>query len=234
MQITGISCQALWHVCLIPFVTSKLSSALDVLQAGDKKKWRAMIQYNHEQHHVGYYATAEDAARAYDRRALLFMGPSAVTNFPPSDYEGVNLEEDDPGEGQVRSNLSDSLHSCQEVTGLNTISKSKAATGPAWPAITARQVNMLATSGKCGEYIMRAIRRQGSGARPPPSRASPSPAASGKLLSGSTMPRRSLECLTLMLKQPGTPYKVPCTEHTAYISLQDSDYSSPDELNQAA
>jgi hypothetical protein len=60
-----------------------------------------MIQYNHEQHHVGYYPTAEEAARAYDKKALLFMGPSAITNFPPSDYEGVNLEEDDSAEGQV-------------------------------------------------------------------------------------------------------------------------------------
>lgn len=24
-------------------------------QAGDKKRWRAMIQHNHEQHHIGYY-----------------------------------------------------------------------------------------------------------------------------------------------------------------------------------
>ena len=71
------------------------------LQAGDKKKWRAMIQHNHEQHHVGYYPTAEEAARAYDRKALLFMGPSAITNFPASDYNGVNLEADGSLEEQV-------------------------------------------------------------------------------------------------------------------------------------
>jgi len=71
-------------------------------QAGDKKKWRAMIQYNHEQHHVGYYATAEDAARAYDRKALLFMGPSAITNFPPSDYTSEDLTVDGTAEEQVR------------------------------------------------------------------------------------------------------------------------------------
>lgn len=73
-----------------------------ILQAGDKKKWRAMIQHNHEQHHVGYYPTAEEAARAYDRKALLFMGPSAITNFPASDYNGVNLEADGSVEEQVR------------------------------------------------------------------------------------------------------------------------------------
>ena len=71
------------------------------LQAGDKKKWRAMIQHNHEQHHVGYYPTAEEAARAYDRKALLFMGPSAITNFPASDYNGVNLEAEGSLEEQV-------------------------------------------------------------------------------------------------------------------------------------
>lgn len=70
-------------------------------QAGDKKKWRAMIQYNHEQHHVGYYPTAEEAARAYDRKALLFMGPSAITNFPPSDYAGEDLTAEGTAEEQV-------------------------------------------------------------------------------------------------------------------------------------
>ena len=62
-----------------------------------------MIQHNHEQHHVGYYPTAEEAARAYDRKALLFMGPSAITNFPASDYNGVNLEADGSLEEQVHN-----------------------------------------------------------------------------------------------------------------------------------
>lgn len=61
-----------------------------------------MIQHNHEQHHVGYYPTAEEAARAYDRKALLFMGPSAITNFPAADYDGVNLEADGSVEEQVK------------------------------------------------------------------------------------------------------------------------------------
>ena len=30
--------------------------------------------------------TAEDAARAYDREALCYIGSSAVTNFPSTDY----------------------------------------------------------------------------------------------------------------------------------------------------
>ena len=60
-----------------------------------------MIQHNHEQHHVGYYPTAEEAARAYDRKALLFMGPSAITNFPATDYNGINLEAEGSVEDQV-------------------------------------------------------------------------------------------------------------------------------------
>ncbi len=60
-----------------------------------------MIQYNHEQHHVGYYPTAEEAARAYDRKALLFMGPSAITNFPPTDYAGEDLTAEGTAEEQV-------------------------------------------------------------------------------------------------------------------------------------
>ncbi|BDA43845.1 probable AP2-like ethylene-responsive transcription factor PLT2 [Coccomyxa sp. Obi] len=73
-----------------------------VSKAGDKKKWRAMIQYNHEQHHVGYYPTAEEAARAYDRKALLFMGPSAITNFPPTDYAGEDLTAEGTAEEQAK------------------------------------------------------------------------------------------------------------------------------------
>ena len=42
-----------------------------------------------------------EAARAYDRKALLFMGPSAITNFPATDYNGINLEADGSVEDQV-------------------------------------------------------------------------------------------------------------------------------------
>lgn len=35
---------------------------------------------------AGHYLTEEEAARAYDRAALLQQGPSTPTNFPISDY----------------------------------------------------------------------------------------------------------------------------------------------------
>ncbi len=48
-----------------------------------------MLQYNHQQHHIGYYDTAEDAARAYDRKANEHMGSGATTNFPAEDYADI-------------------------------------------------------------------------------------------------------------------------------------------------
>ena len=101
MQLPLRTCLLSTHdqrMCLSQGIAWRFSG---ILQAGDKKKWRAMIQHNHEQHHVGYYPTAEEAARAYDRKALLFMGPSAITNFPATDYNGINLEADGSVEDQV-------------------------------------------------------------------------------------------------------------------------------------
>jgi hypothetical protein len=46
-----------------------------------------MIQHNHEQHHIGYFDTPQEAARAYDLKAIQYMGPTAPTNFPLTDYE---------------------------------------------------------------------------------------------------------------------------------------------------
>ena len=36
---------------------------------------------------LGYYATAEEAARVYDRKALELYGEYAYTNFPKEDYQ---------------------------------------------------------------------------------------------------------------------------------------------------
>lgn len=45
-----------------------------------------MIQFNHEQHHIGYFDTPQAAARAYDVRAIKQWGALATTNFPVTDY----------------------------------------------------------------------------------------------------------------------------------------------------
>lgn len=44
-------------------------------------RYRAYIQYNKKLIHLGYYNTAEDAARVYDIAAKKYFGEFAFTNF---------------------------------------------------------------------------------------------------------------------------------------------------------
>mmetsp|Transcript_30719 Transcript_30719/g.73132 ORF Transcript_30719/g.73132 Transcript_30719/m.73132 type:complete len:1027 (-) Transcript_30719:155-3235(-) len=56
-------------------------------QAGQEKPWSATVQgRDRKPHHCGFFATAEEAARAHDREAVLQAGPSATTNFPTKRY----------------------------------------------------------------------------------------------------------------------------------------------------
>ena len=50
-------------------------------------RFRAQIKHNGIQESLGTYSTAEEAAKAYDRKALELFGEFAHTNFPRSDYE---------------------------------------------------------------------------------------------------------------------------------------------------
>ncbi len=43
--------------------------------------WRAVIKVNYKYRHIGYFDTAEDAARAYDAVARQIHGEFAATNF---------------------------------------------------------------------------------------------------------------------------------------------------------
>ena len=53
---------------------------------GEYKYWRAGIGYEDEWHYIGQFKTEEEAARAYDRKALELHGEFAKTNFPREDY----------------------------------------------------------------------------------------------------------------------------------------------------
>ena len=46
------------------------------------KKWRATIYCNGIHIHLGFFENEADAARAYDKAAMLYHGDFAMLNFP--------------------------------------------------------------------------------------------------------------------------------------------------------
>lgn len=48
----------------------------------DKNKWAARIKYNKKTIHLGNFHSQEDAAKAYDKKALELYGDTAKLNFP--------------------------------------------------------------------------------------------------------------------------------------------------------
>ena len=46
------------------------------------RPWQAYINHDKKRHHLGMFATAEEAARAYDAKALELHGEFARLNFP--------------------------------------------------------------------------------------------------------------------------------------------------------
>jgi hypothetical protein len=52
-----------------------------------KGKWEASVGFNNGRIYIGRFDKREDAARAYDLRAIECFGECAVTNFPIQEYE---------------------------------------------------------------------------------------------------------------------------------------------------
>lgn len=53
-----------------------------------KRLWRAQIEVNKRNKHVGYFRNKEDAARAYDAAATKYFGEFAWVNFPKDKETG--------------------------------------------------------------------------------------------------------------------------------------------------
>jgi hypothetical protein len=43
-------------------------------------KWHSRVGFNRKKHHIGYFNTPEEAARAYDKKAIELHGEFALTN----------------------------------------------------------------------------------------------------------------------------------------------------------
>ena len=54
-------------------------------------KWIVQIQVEGAKHRLGYFPDEADAAKAYDKAALLHFGDFAATNFPREEYESANV-----------------------------------------------------------------------------------------------------------------------------------------------
>jgi hypothetical protein len=65
-------------------ITSRNTSGFKgVTFSKEKKRFKAEITVNRKTTFIGYFFTAEEAARAYDRRALEIRGKNAALNFSP-------------------------------------------------------------------------------------------------------------------------------------------------------
>jgi len=64
----------------------KTSQYIGVYPSNGKRNWKSIIFYQDKQSYLGNFDTEEEAAKAYDERALELYGEDAKLNFPRSNY----------------------------------------------------------------------------------------------------------------------------------------------------
>ena len=62
--------------------TSSMYSGVSYDRTGCIKKWTASIRYQNKAHNIGYFKTEEEAALAYDKKAVEIYGENAKLNNP--------------------------------------------------------------------------------------------------------------------------------------------------------
>ena len=63
-----------------------------VRKASNVERWEAAIGYNYRFIHLGSFLTQEEAARAYDAKAIELYGEFASTNFPKCFMSDLNTQ----------------------------------------------------------------------------------------------------------------------------------------------
>ena len=75
--------------------------------------------------YLGTYQSAEEAARAYDRAALVMSGRAAVTNFPKTDYEDrIQQVERATGEEKIKMQM-EIVNRTHDWTTKGVVSRSR-------------------------------------------------------------------------------------------------------------
>lgn len=73
-------------------VATKTSKYVGVLYSSEKNKWVAKIKKDRKSYHICNTNNEEDAAKAYDAKALELYGENATLNFPEIDPDVIKKE----------------------------------------------------------------------------------------------------------------------------------------------